>query len=178
MIATSSRKAVAGVAALAALALAGCTPPHENPSSEKVDTATTQDPTSLKGAGATTAAQATSSARATNVTQANELNKDKGTAVVSAEGTPTFNNCDATGLLRPDRLTVDCQNQDDFLEDIVWDQWGENLAEGTATRVVVSPDNREEGVKVVLGSPQIVNGELVFTTVTVDGQPVVPENNY
>ena len=48
MIATSSRKAVAGVAALAALALAGCTPPHQNPSSEKVDTATTQDPNSLK----------------------------------------------------------------------------------------------------------------------------------
>ena len=82
MIATSSRKAVAGVAALAALALAGCTPPHQNPSSEKVDTATTQDPTSLKGAGATTAAQATSSARATNVTQANELNKDQGLSLI------------------------------------------------------------------------------------------------
>ena len=178
MIATSSRKAVAGVVALAALAMAGCTPPHQNPSAEKVDTATSQDPTSLKGVGGASTARATSSAEATNVTEAHAINKETGTAAVSAEGTPTFNNCDATGLLRPDRLTVDCKNQDDFLEDIVWDQWGEDLAEGTATRVVVSPDNREEGVKVVLGSPQIVNGVLTFTTVTVDGQPVVPENNY
>lgn len=179
MIATSSRKAVAGVAALAALALAGCTPPHQNPSSEKVDTATTQDPNSLKGAGtsATTAGTATSTATATNVTAANAV-KEQETSVAAVAAAPVFNNCGATDLVRPDRLTVDCENQDDFLENIVWDQWGEDLAEGTATRVVTSPDNREEGVKVVLGNPEIVDGKPVFTTVTVDGQPVVPDNNY
>ena len=177
MIATSSRKAVAGVAALAAFALAGCTPPHQNPSDEKVDTATSQDPTSLKGVGGTTTTQATSSAEATNVTEANELSQER-TTTAAAAGTPAFNNCGATGLVRPERLTVDCQKQDDFLEDIVWDQWGEDLAEGTATRVVVSPDNREEGVKVVLGNPEMVDGEVVFTTISVDGQPVVPDNEY
>ena len=104
--------------------------------------------------------------------------KRQRTTTAAAAGTPAFNNCGATGLVRPERLTVDCQKQDDFLEDIVWDQWGEDLAEGTATRVVVSPDNREEGVKVVLGNPEIVDGKPVFTTVTVDGQPVVPDNNY
>jgi len=179
VIATSSRKAVAGVAALAALALAGCTPPHQNPSSEKVDTATTQDPNSLKGAGtsATTAGTATSTATATNVTAANAV-KEQETSEAAVAAAPVFNNCGATDLVRPDRLTVDCENQDDFLENIVWDQWGEDLAEGTATRVVTSPDNREEGVKVVLGNPEIVDGKPVFTTVTVDGQPVVPDNNY
>ena len=89
-----------------------------------------------------------------------------------------FNNCDATHLLRPAKLTADCKNQDDFLEDIVWDKWGEDLAEGTATRVVKNPDNREEGIKVVLGNPQIVNGDLVFTTMSVNGAPVKPENDY
>lgn len=171
MIATSSRKAVAGVAALAALALAGCTPPHQNDSAEKVDTATSQDPTSLKGAGATT------SAKATNVTEARQA-QEQATSSPAAAGAPVFNNCGATGLVRPDRLTVDCQNQDDYLEDIVWDQWNEDIAEGTATRVVVSPDNREEDVKVVLGNPENIDGQLVFTTVSVNGQPVVPDNNY
>ena len=174
MIATSSRKAVAGVAALAALALAGCTPPHQNPSSEKVDTATTQDPNSLKGASTATT---TGTATATNVTAANAVKEQK-TSEAAVAAAPVFNNCGATDLVRPDRLTVDCENQDDFLENIVWDQWGEDLAEGTATRVVTSPDNREEGVKVVLGNPEIVAGKPVFTTVTVDGQPVVPDNNY
>lgn len=175
MIATSSRKAVAGVAALAAIALAGCTPPHQNPSSEKVDTATTQDPNSLKGAG--TATTATGTATATNVTEASAVQEQE-TAEAAVAAAPVFNNCGATDLVRPDRLTVDCANQDDFLENIVWDQWGEDIAEGTATRVVVSPDNREEGVKVVLGNPEIVDGKPVFTTVSVDGQSVVPDNNY
>ena len=166
------KAAVAGVAA-AALALAGCHPPHENPSDLKVDTAMSQNPDSLMGAG-----QTTQSSTATNVTQANEARKTTTTAAVSAEGTPLLDNCDATGLLRPERLTVDCKNQDDFLEDIVWDEWGETLAVGTATRVVVSPDNREEGVQVVLGAPQVVDGKLVFTSMSVNGTNVTPENNY
>lgn len=172
MISTTSRKAVAGIAALVALALAGCTPPHENSSDVKVDTAKTQDPDSLKGA------TTTAPTSATNVTEAVEKNKTTGTAELSPEKTPMFNNCDATHLLRPAKLTVDCKNQDDFLEDIVWDKWGEDLAEGTATRVVKNPDNREEGIKVVLGNPQIVNGDLVFTTMSVNGAPVKPENDY
>ena len=166
------KAAVAGVAA-ASLALAGCHPPHENPSDLKVDTAMSQNPDSLMGAG-----QTTQSSTATNVTQANEARKTTTTAAVSAEGTPLLDNCDATGLLRPERLTVDCKNQDDFLEDIVWDEWGETLAVGTATRVVVSPDNREEGVQVVLGAPQVVDGKLVFTSMSVNGTNVTPENNY
>ena len=107
MIATSSRKAVAGVAALAAIALAGCTPPHENPSSEKVDTATTQDPNSLKGAGtATTATGTATTASATNVTEANAVQEQE-TAEAVVAAAPVFNNCGATDLVRPDRLTVD-----------------------------------------------------------------------
>lgn len=158
---------MAGVAALAALALAGCQPPHQNPSDKKVDTAQSQDAGSLKGAGA-------SATDATNVVEADQ----QATTTVAAEEVPSLNNCAAQGLVRPTRLTVDCENQDDFLEDIVWDTWDANLAEGTATRVVLSPDNREEGVKVVLGNPQVVDKELVFTSVSVDGTNVTPENNY
>ena len=101
MIATSSRKAMAGVAALAALALAGCHPPHQNPSDKKVDTAQSQDAGSLKGAGA-------SATDATNVVEANE----QATTTVAAEEVPSLNNCAVQGLVRPTRLTVDCENQD------------------------------------------------------------------
>lgn len=167
MIATSSRKALAGVAAISALVLAGCHPPHENPSDKKVDTAQSQDAGSLKGAG-------TSATDSTNVVEAEQ----QATTTVAAEQLPTFNNCAEQGLLHPTRLTVDCENQDDFLEDIVWDTWDANIAEGTATRVVLDPDNREEGVKVVLGNPQVVDNDLVFTSVSVDGTDVNPENNY
>lgn len=164
------RKAIAGTAVIAALALAGCHPPHENPSEEKIDTATSQDPSSLKGGKET--------ATPTNVVEAQEESKDTGAAVVAEDGTPMLNNCGETGLVRPTELTLDCKKQDDFLEDIVWDEWGQDLAVGTATRVVRDPDNREEGVQVVLGSPQIVNDELVFTTASVNGIPINPESNY
>lgn len=173
MIATSERKAVVGLVAVAAVTLAACTPPNENPSDQKVDTATTQNPDSLRGAGQM--AEATS---ATNVTEANEMSQSTTEAIAASDGTPMVNNCGETGLVRPSRLTVDCKNQDDFLEDIVWDVWDGGLASGTATRVVRDPDNREEGVAVVLGAPQIVDGELVFTTLTVDGTSIVPENDY
>ena len=167
MIATSSRKALVGVAAIAALALAGCTPPNENPSDKKIDTATSQDAGSLKGAGASATA-------ATNVVEASEATATE-TLEAAADELPTFNNCGETGLLRPTQLTVDCKSQNDFLQDIVWDTWTEDLAEGTATRVVLDPNNREEGVKVVLGAPQVLNNDLLFTTISVDGATVNPD---
>ncbi|WP_301924758.1 hypothetical protein [Corynebacterium glaucum] len=175
MTSTSARKVAAGVAAVAALAIAACSPPHENPSaSGKVDTATSQNPDSLAGSDL---AGETSAASVTNVTAAESVRESAGASSTAAAGElPKFNNCDITGVERPISLNLDCKGNKDRLEDIVWDEWTATGATGTATRITVDPERVMEGSTVTLGGPQVVDGELVFTTITVDGKPENPES--
>ena len=56
--------------------------------------------------------RSTSTATATNVTEANAVQEQE-TAEAAVAAAPVFNNCGATDLVRPDRLIVDCENQDD-----------------------------------------------------------------
>lgn len=173
-----SRIAAAGIAAIAALSIAACSPPHEQPSTEKIDTATSQNPDSLAGgdhlAGQTAVASATNVADAA---KASTTAPATSTAAASADGTPMFNNCGQTGLQRPTSLNLDCNGGKERLEDIVWDQWTEAGATGTATQITVDPDRVVEGAQVTLGAPQEVDGDLVFTVISVDGVTVNPENN-
>lgn len=168
-----SRKLVlTSMVALGAVGLAACHPPHQNPSDMKVDTAQTQDPSSLPGKRAKAtptnvvdAAGATSEAAVTETV----------TAMGASDKTPLVNNCGSVGLERPASLTLNCSDQNDFLQDIVWDTWSEQLAQGTATRSTVNPNREIEDVQVVLGNPDIVDGVLVFNTITVDGTSINPE---
>ena len=180
MTSSLSRTAAAGVAAIAALSIAACTPPHENPSDTKVDTAMSQSPDSLASSGST---GVSSAATATNVAEASSVKETSSAATTTtvtagADATPLFNNCGETGLQRPTSLNLDCKGDKERLDDIVWDEWTAEGASGTATRITVDPDRVVEDVRVTLGDPQDVDGELVFSAVTVDGQPVNPESQY
>lgn len=180
MTSSPSRIAAAGVAAIAALSIAACTPPNENPSTQKVDTALSQSADSLASSGST---GVTSAADATNVAEASavqETSSAASTATLSAaaDATPLLNNCGVTGLQRPTELSLDCEDNNERLEDIVWDEWTENSASGTATRITVNPDRVVEGARITLGAPEDVDGALVFSVITVDGQPVNPESDY
>ncbi len=178
MTAQPFRVTAAGIAALAALTIAGCTPPHENPSTQKVDTATSQNPDSLASSGL-----AGQTASATNVADASAARKDAAasetvTVVVGEDDTPFVDNCGETGLERPARLNLDCKDNRDRLEDIVWSEWNEMGASGTATRVTTDPDRVVEGAQVTLGEPQDVDGVLTFTVLSVDGTSVNPDSQY
>lgn len=181
MTSSHSRTAAAALAAAAALGLAACTPPHQNPSDLKVDTATSQDPDSLASSGET--GNATAGATATNVAEASSVRASStasatATALTAGDNTPLVDNCAQTGLERPTSLNLDCKDNRERLEDIVWDEWNEDGAKGTATRITVNPDRVVEGAQVLLGSPQEVDGRLVFTVLSVDGDSINPESAY
>lgn len=186
MTSSVSRNAAAALAAIATLGIAACSPPNENPSDKKVDTATSQDPDSLASSGETgqsSTAAATESTSATNVAEASSVHASEtasatATAVAAGDNTPFVNNCGQTRLDRPNSLNLDCKDNREHLEDIVWDEWNEEGAMGTATRVTVKPDRVEEGVQVSLGSPKEVDGDLVFTVISVNGESINPESNY
>lgn len=181
MTSSHSRTAAAALAAVAALGLAACTPPHENPSDLKVDTATSQDPDSLASSGET--GGATAAATATNVAEASSVRASStasatATALAAGDNTPLVDNCGQTGLERPTSLNLDCKDNRERLEDIVWDEWNADGAKGTATRITVNPDRVVENAQVLLGSPKEVDGRLVFTVISVDGDSINPESAY
>ncbi|WKD57949.1 hypothetical protein CAPI_07045 [Corynebacterium capitovis DSM 44611] len=168
---SSRTVASAGFSAVVALGLAACSPPHQVDSEQKVDTAKTQNPDSLAGSASTT------KATSTNVAEASATRKSADATATLAPGTvPAYENCDGVAEQRPTRLALSCKDQDDFMENISWRSWGESLAAGVGTRVTVDPDRREEDATIVLSSPQIVDGELRFTVVTVDGETINPDS--
>ena len=169
---TTTRKAAAGFFALAALGLAACSPPHEVDSGNKVDTATSQNPDSLAGSGHETPASATRA----NVVEASQANATP--TPVAAGELPTLINCGTATGNEPERLVLSCEDGNDFIENITWNEWSDEIASGTGTRVTLDPDRRVEGTQVILGNPEVIEGTFVFTTVSVDGTSINPESNY
>ncbi|WP_291314877.1 hypothetical protein [Corynebacterium sp. UBA2622] len=171
---SSSRKAVAaGFFAVAALGMAACSPPGQVDSAQKVDTATSQNAGSLNG-GATQSSEG----KPTNVAEASSASASASTSAspVPAGTLPVLRNCGESSQTKPARIVLACGDQDDFMDNIVWQDWGTDLATGTGTRITVSPDRREEDTKIVLGNPEMIDGEMQFTTVTVDGTKINPES--
>lgn len=147
---TLSRKFFAsGATALVALALVACTPPNEVDSDLKVPTAT----------GVNVPTKSTSASKSTDV----------------AEDAPGYIDCVAAPVQQPKEISLNCVEDIDQLTKISWDSWDADSATGTATRVAVA-DNGEEtetkNVSVELSFPAESSQGLVFTQVTVDGQPV------
>lgn len=146
------KRTLAITAAVLGLALAACTPPNENPSDLKVDTAT-----QFKAP--------TSSARP-------DFDTANLPGVIDCAGTPDF---------EPDTLSLACAGNNDRLFDIDWETWTAETATGVASRETNTCDptcadgtfETTEDVEVELSAPiQGVNG-LVFTALTVDGEPIV-----
>ncbi|GAB3086727.1 hypothetical protein [Corynebacterium aquatimens] len=169
--------AVAAVAA-ASLAIAACSPPNEQPSDKKVDTATEQNPDSLPGNGVS--ATATTNPNITEVASSEAAEKDAELSQANTpDGAPRFKDCNGDLKSRPNRIQLDCKNQDDVLTDIVWDSWGPDTAEGTGVRKTSTPDREpEENIRVILSLPVNSDGELVFDSISVDGQTINPDTNY
>lgn len=161
------RKATAAIlVSLAALGLSACHPPHQVDSDHKVDTATSQDPNSLANAGETTGATATNVAQATAPQRA------------AAGQRPVYIDCGQPVGAEPARLSLSCSERNDFIEDITWTQWDGMLATGTGTRITVNPDRRTPDSQIILGNPVEVDGQLQFTTVSIDGVEVNPNSQY
>lgn len=157
--------AVTGMTAVAALAIAACSPALENPSTEKVDTATSF-------AAATTAAETTGTAEATPTEDAAD------TTAEAAAGDPSFIDCVAAPVQTPNAVSLSCADNSDNLVDIDWEEWGAEEATGTGTREVLDPETgeveAEDDIEIILATPFEGAQGLVFTEITVDGVIVNP----
>ena len=179
-----SRPAAAGLIAVAAVSLAACHPPHQVDSDQKIDTATSQKAESLASYGATTGtASATASADDSAATgsatssAASETETETPNVITASDGTPTIANCGDVELERPTQMALDCQDQENVLQNIEWDTWEDDVATGIGTLLADDAENEQPGVTISLSNPQVVNGVLAYTDITVDGSPVYPEGN-
>ena len=162
-ISTSRKVAITAFAAATALGLAACSPPNEQDSDHKVDTATSQNPDSLPG---------DSSEATTTSTTATDT-----TAAMSQEDTPYYNDCNGNAQYQPTRIVLNCKDQNDFAENIVWEEWTEEIAHGIATRTREGKDP-VANAQITLSAPKEVDGTLVFGNVTIDGVNVNPQTDY
>lgn len=156
MTSLSRKLLITGVTAAAALAITACTPPNENDSDAKVDTATgVAAPTTETSARTTTTAGTT-------------------TAIASAE-LPGYIDCVAAPTREPQMISLNCADNSDQLTAIEWVSWDEDGATGTGTRIVTATVGDEEvieDVDVELSAVTETSQGLVFSQVEVDGQVV------
>ncbi|MCQ4618638.1 hypothetical protein KBX10_06070 [Corynebacterium sp. CCUG 59401] len=177
---TSRKVATVAFAAATALGLAACSPPNEQASEEKVATAQSQDPDSLTGAGQV---QETDSTSAANVTDANTASAtttaaDRENAESAPDGTPFYIGCNGAPVHQPVEINLNCKDNNDFALNIVWEEWSDEIAQGTTTRNNGGREGVEENVKITLTSPDVKDGQLVFTKVSIDGKDVMPQSDY
>lgn len=99
-------RALALVAA-AGLTLSACHPPHQQDSTEKVDTATEQNPDSLNPGGTTTSTAAADSVM--------------------------FIDCFGEPTTEPTVVSTDCSTPAARITGVTWDEWGEDTATGSGT---------------------------------------------
>lgn len=164
---------VTGVTAAAAIAVTACSPQLENPSDEKVETATEFSyPPGGEPAGPTAPADATTTTGATTAAAATAANG------VVEPGAPSFIDCVAPPVQTPETVSLNCADNSDTLTEIDWEQWGTEEASGTGTRETTDPatgeTSTEENVDVTLAAPIEGAQGPVFTEITVDGQVVTP----
>lgn len=156
MTSLSRKLLITGVTAAAALAITACTPPNENDSDAKVDTATgVAAPTTETSARTTTTAGTT-------------------TAIASAE-LPGYIDCVAAPTREPQVISLNCADNSDQLTAIEWVSWDEDGATGTGTRIITATVGDEEvieDVDVELSAVTETSQGLVFSQVEVDGQVV------
>lgn len=156
MTSLSRKLLITGVTAAAALAITACTPPNENDSDAKVDTATgVAAPTTETSARTTTTAGTT-------------------TAIASAE-LPGYIDCVAAPTREPQVISLNCADNSDQLTAIEWVSWDEDGATGSGTRILTTTVGEQEvieDVDVELSAVTETSQGLVFSQVEVDGQVV------
>lgn len=141
------------------LALSACFPPNENPSDVKVDTATEQK--------ADTAGDSESGPGESGDTGETAPGTSEETVAPSTGDEVQVIDCFGEPESEPTELTADCTDPEGSqVTDITWQEWSEESATGTGTSA------EGEEAEIELSEPTDTGNGLVFSTVTVDGQPV------
>ena len=159
-----SRTAAAGLVAVAAVTLAGCHPPHQQPSDEKVANAATYTGEPKPGVGEKESASASAA----------PSEQAAGNKARQAGDKPQFQDCVAAPATEPATVTLNCADGANRVENIKWESWESDEAHGTGTRVTNANghEERNDDVDVELHTPAETADGFAFTEIVVDGQPV------
>lgn len=180
MTSSTTRSALVAAVACLAVGAAACTPPNENPSDKKVDTATEQNADSLPGSQISGTDTTNTNVAEAEATKESDRDAQRSSAS-SPDGNPRYVDCNGDLKERPNKIVLDCKNQDDELTDIVWESWDADTAVGTGVRKTSTPDREpEDNIRIVLSNPAADdNGELVFDNqITVNGEAINPQTDY
>ncbi|MEJ4100315.1 hypothetical protein V5S96_08100 [Corynebacterium mastitidis] len=152
---TISRSLVLAAVAASALAIAACSPPHQQDSEEKVATAASLSAAPQRAASASASASAAS---ATTSSAPSELNANA----------TQFIDCTRTPTVEPSQVQLDCfgANQVTALE---W-EWDTDSATGQG--VQINPNGSTERVTLELSEPVTMDGSPVFSQVSLNGRPL------
>ena len=153
---TISRSAALTAAlAASALAISACSPPHQQDSEEKVDTATSF---SAAAAQSTPAASSTAAEPAAASTSASP-------SEANANATQ-FIDCTRTPTVEPSQVQLNCfgENQITALD---W-EWETDSATGQG--IQINPDGSTEEATLELSDPVSMDGAKVFSRVSVNGK--------
>lgn len=161
-----SRISTLGMTAVAALAIAACSPPGEVDSDIKIDNASTFE---NQNAPETSAASESEEPSA-------DASAEPSAAVDAAAGEEVqFIDCVATPVTEPVEVSLDCAANTDLVSEITWESWDAEGAEGTGTRVTDGTEATEgEEVSITLSQPAETGNGLAFTQIEVDGELVTP----
>lgn len=156
MTSLSRKLLITGVTAAAALAITACTPPNQNDSDVKVDTATGVAAPTTETTARTTGAEGT-------------------TTAVAVADLPGYIDCVAAPTREPQVISLNCADNSDQLTAIEWVSWDEDGATGSGTRIITTTVGEQEvieDVDVELSAVTETSQGLVFSQVEVDGQVV------
>ncbi|MCZ9308875.1 hypothetical protein ACUY3K_07340 [Corynebacterium uberis] len=146
----SSRLSLAAASvAVAAVGIAACSPPQENPSETKVDTATSFAPPVQHS----TAVSAPSAAAGAH-----------GLAQASA---PLYADCANAPIATPMSIQLSCFDATAIVSNIQWTAWDAQGAEGDGMQGTVP-------AHVELTNPVTTGASTVFSTLIVNGEVVAP----
>ena len=156
------------LAGLVAVGLTACSPPSQQPSDQKVDTADSQPTDSVDNGSdwTTEEASAPSSSAASGTATASETDTATATAAAGAEEI-AFVDCVAEPASEPTQITLDCANPADAVVGIEWASWGEEEAQGTGTNQTTGA-----AAEVTLSAPEESAQGSLYTVITVDGAQV------
>lgn len=153
MTSRNPRALALALVAVAGLTLSACHPPHQKDSTEKVDTATSQNPDSI---GVHSSESKSNSSHATSTATTST------SSAASSQDEVMFIDCFGEPSTEPAVVSTDCSTPTAQITDVTWQEWGQKTATGTGT----SPNGATS--KIVLSEPTDTGADSVFTVVTVD----------
>ncbi|WKD59561.1 hypothetical protein [Corynebacterium caspium] len=161
MINISHKFLIISTTAALGFGLSACSPPHEQPSEMKVDTATSFRNT----APATTA-------HSSHGSHSGQSMSSTAAVAIPEASSPAFVNQVGSVVRTPSTIDISYSGDQGMITDIEWSTWTDTTAQGVGTYVGADGAVMEKETTVVLSNPATTPDGLVFTSLSLNGERV------